>query len=64
MNGINFLYTMNRNKKKKRGQRATGGDKVGRGLRQFSMKGSDFALQFTNFEILKISHPTMQVYTL
>lgn len=26
------------NKKKKRGQRATGGDKVGRGLRQFSMK--------------------------
>ncbi|GFS45698.1 hypothetical protein Acr_00g0097550 [Actinidia rufa] len=26
-------------KKKKRGQRATGGDKSGRGLRQFSMKG-------------------------
>lgn len=30
---------LNSNKKKKRGQRATGGDKSGRGLRQFSMKG-------------------------
>lgn len=30
---------LNSNKKKKRGQRAVGGDKSGRGLRQFSMKG-------------------------
>lgn len=29
----------NSSKKKKRGQRAVGGDKSGRGLRQFSMKG-------------------------
>lgn len=33
---------MNRNRKKKRGQRAVGGDKSGRGLRQFSMKGFYF----------------------
>nr|GMC81963.1 transcription factor-like protein DPB isoform X1 [Ipomoea batatas] len=42
--GSNFLYSdcgcnsVGSNRKKKRGQRAAGGDKSGRGLRQFSMK--------------------------
>jgi hypothetical protein len=36
--------SLNSSKKKKRGQRAVGGDKSGRGLRQFSMKGIIFVL--------------------
>lgn len=36
------------NRKKKRGQRAVGGDKTGRGLRQFSMKGCCFLLLFVS----------------
>lgn len=34
-----MIVALNSSKKKKRGQRAVAGDKSGRGLRQFSMKG-------------------------
>ena len=36
---LNWMLFWDSNVKKKRGQRAVGGDKSGRGLRQFSMKG-------------------------
>lgn len=39
---------LNSNRKKKRGQRAVAGDKSGRGLRQFSMKGA-WTLSYLRF---------------
>lgn len=38
---------VNSGRKKKRGQRAVGGDKSGRGLRQFSMKGVYFTQMYS-----------------
>jgi len=36
---LTYCDLLTSSKKKKRGQRTVGGDKSGRGLRQFSMKG-------------------------
>jgi hypothetical protein len=55
LNWFSSTQCLHSSKRKKRGQRAVGGDKNGRGLRQFSMKGF-WSVSFYHFVFECIIH--------